>query len=290
MKISVIVVSLNEGYYLLNTVKQLLATLPPGSEVVVVDDGSTDGSTISLAASDKPVRVLYANGLGAPKARNWGVMNSSGDVTVFMDAHMKIQPGWWGPLVEALTNPTVGAVSPIITVMGGRPEQKGYGLRFTGYDLNVQWLRHYQAMTHYVVPLLCSCCLAMRRETFDTVGGFDEGMIRVASEDSELSVRLWLLGYELWALPHVEVAHLFRPRHPYTVKPDWLIHNKLRLAFTHFNSSRAARVVEALKEYSSFSSAFGLAVGGNVWARRDGLSAQRLHDDDWFINSFGMVL
>src|SRR2546425_11554203 len=40
--------------------------------------------------------------------------------------------------------------------------------------------------------------------------GFDEGMIRCGSIDNEMSVRLWLEGYELWTVPSVTIAHLFR--------------------------------------------------------------------------------
>ena len=139
MKISVIVVSLNEGFYLLRTVQQLLATLPPESEILVVDDGSTDESINFMATDEIPAQLFRTQGIGVAKARNWGAINSKGGVIVFFDAHMEVQPGWWHPLVEALTNPAVGAVSPVVSVMG-RSEKKGYGLRLREPSLTVEWL------------------------------------------------------------------------------------------------------------------------------------------------------
>lgn len=283
MKVSVVVVALNEGYYLLRTIQQLLTTLPHGSEILVVDDGSIDGSMNLLADFDSSIQILRVRGLGVAKARNWGAMNTSNKIIIFFDAHMEVQPGWWIPLVEGLTNPTVGAVSPVVSILG-QSDKKGYGLRFREPSLSVEWLPKQQG-TPYRVPLLPGCCIALRRDTFQAIGGFDGGMIRWGAIDCELSLRLWLLGYELWLLPHVEVAHLFRERHPYRVEWIWVIHNWLRLIFTHCNVSRVACVVEVLKGNSSFSSAFGMVLGSDVWARRASLAARRVRDDDWFFRS-----
>src|SRR6185503_19510688 len=139
MKISVIVVTFNEGERLLSTVQQLLATLPEHSEIIVVDDGSNDGSADLLSRVMTGVRILRSNGIGAPSARNWGASQSKGDILIFCDAHLAFPKAWWKPLIEVLRDSSVGAVSPLIAVMGGRPEQKGFALTFTGADLQIRW-------------------------------------------------------------------------------------------------------------------------------------------------------
>ena len=56
--------------------------------------------------------------------------------------------------------------------------------------------------------------MAMRHDTLKRAGAFDEGMPQWGSEDMELCVRYWLLGYEVWVVPEVTVLHYFRKARP----------------------------------------------------------------------------
>src|ERR1035437_3968728 len=85
-RISVVIISRNEGRELEATVANILETLPAdGRQVVVVDDGSTDGSTAFLAKYPEIVAVR-AEGVGVARARNLGGSHGSGDIVVFADA------------------------------------------------------------------------------------------------------------------------------------------------------------------------------------------------------------
>jgi GT2 family glycosyltransferase len=105
-------------------------------------------------------------------------------------------------------NPRVGGVNPAVCDVNERDEL-GYGMCFGGFDLSSKWL-HDRPAAPCAVPMLLWACGAMRRTVFDETGGFDEGMIRCGSIDNEMSVRLWLEGYELWTVPSVTIARLFR--------------------------------------------------------------------------------
>jgi glycosyltransferase involved in cell wall biosynthesis len=285
-ELSVVIPALNEGHYLRRTVEQLANTLPAASEIVVIDNGSTDGSADSLAETG--ARLLRTPRLGAAGARNWGAWNSAGKVIVFADAHVEVQPGWWEPLVETLARPEVGAAGPVVSAIG-RPDARGYGYWWTRPDMDFssQWLGA-RGQEPYPVPMLSSCFIAIRRETFTTIGGFDSGLRRWGAEDSELSLRLWLLGYEQVVVPQVEIAHLFRTKHPYQIEMDDVLHNLLRLAFTHFNSRRIEHVIASVKEHLAFAPALAQNVAGNVWKRRNELLRRRMHDDDWYFERFEM--
>jgi GT2 family glycosyltransferase len=189
-------------------------------------------------------------------------------------------------LGEALLDPHVGAVAPTISVMG-QEQNKGFGMRWNGPGLGVEWLPP-QGNEPYPVALAPGCLLAMRREVFEATGGFDDGMIFWGMEDSELSLRLWLLGYELKLIPAVDVAHLFREKHPYTIGWSCVIHNMLRVAFCHFHQQRIERVVEALKRYRDFSNALSFFSKSDIWVRRESLERQRVRDDQWFFERFPM--
>jgi len=127
----------------------------------------------------------------------------------------------------------------------------------------------------------------MRRATFEATGGFDGGMVRSQGVDNELAVRFWLLGYELWLVPQVEVLHLFRRAQPYELRWDTVMHNKLRLAFVHFAQDRVGRVVEALRGNAGFAAGLAQLAVGDAAERRSHLASKRVRDDAWFFEQFG---
>lgn len=285
--VSVVVVSHNEGANLRRTVHNLLATAPRDSEIIVVDDGSDDGSADCLTTGYSGVQVVRAKQrLGAIAARDLGAGRTRGDVLVFSDAHVEAPLGWTEPLLNVLSQPEVGAVAPAISVMG-RPDAKGFGFRLTDPALNIAWLGP-PGPDPTAVPMLGAGFLAMRREVFAAVGGFDTGLQLWGYEDSELCLRLWLLGYECVVVPSVVVAHLFRSAHPYHVAWAPLLHNILRVATIHFNAERIGRVVAAATGNRAFPAAFACLAESDVWQRRDEIRAARLYDDDWFFHHFGM--
>jgi GT2 family glycosyltransferase len=226
--------------------------------------------------------------VGSACARNLGGRAATGDIVVFSDAHILAPEHWWEPLTEALDQTFVGAVSPVISVMGCEGN-KGYGMRWKGPDFGIEWLTPQTERPH-PVGLVPGAFLAMRSEVFRATGGFDEGMILWGMEDSELSLRFWLLGYELRVVPGVEVAHLFRRSHPYTVGWAYVIHNMLRLAYLHFKTERIERVIESLKRYRDFSRAMSLLSNSDVRKRREFLGVRCSYNDDWFFERFPMNL
>jgi len=280
LKLSVVIISRNEGAELRRTLESLRATLPPRSEIVIVDDRSTDGSTRGLR------RVIKANGIGVARARNLGVSKTTGDLLFFADAHIRLEKRWWQPLEEVLEDRKVAAVAPAVTHLPAT-RRRGFGLTFTGPDLDARWLPR-QGVTPFSAPILPGCSLMMRRATFDAVGGWDGGLLHRGGVDNEMSVRLWLLGYELMVAPQVVVPHLFRSASPYPVGWPQYLHNRLRLAFVHLNAARLAKVVKALHKEPAFGEAMELVVSGDISARRRELLARRARTDDWFFERFGL--
>jgi GT2 family glycosyltransferase len=138
------------------------------------------------------------------------------------------------------------------------------------------------------VPFLCGCFLAIRRRLFEEIGGFDEGFRHWGSEDAELCLRLWLLGYECRVVPSAEIAHLFREAFPYTVQPTSALHNTLRVATLHLDHRAIEVVIQHHGGLSTFGDAYAQLVTSNVWAQRDHWRSMRRFDGDWFIDRFGI--
>jgi len=284
-KVSVVVISRNEGAELKATVENIIDTVPASErEIIVVDDGSIDGSQEFLHAY-QDVQLLSTSGLGVARARNHGASHASGEVIIFCDAHMRLPAKWHRPLVAALQRPGVGAVAPGVYSIT-EPLRRGFGLKLSGPDLHTRWIPKMGSEPENVA-ILPGCLLAMRREAFLHTGGFDPGMRRLGGNDAEISCRLWLMGYELLVVPEVEVGHLFRAVAPY--EADWssVVHNRLRMAFIHFGQNRVEQVIQALRVYDAFPAALATMVqGGDVFGRRTLLETTRRFDDNWFFERF----
>ncbi len=284
--IGVVVVSRNEGPELRLTVENLADTLPAGSEIVVVDDGSTDGSARFLARRSGKVRLLRENNLGVARARNLGARSTRARIIVFADAHIRLESGWWAPLVDLVQDPAVGGAAPAVNHFHpGRAN--GYGLRWKDPSLEVAWLTQ-RPRSPRPAAILPGCCFAMRRDVFEATGGWDEGMLQRGGVDNEGCVRLWLLGYTLMISGEVVVRHLFRARSPYPVGWPQFVHNRLRLALLHFAPARMTRVMSALRDQPGFAEGLELALQGDAPQRRQGMLARRIRSDDWYFDRFGV--
>jgi GT2 family glycosyltransferase len=285
-RLSVVVISRNEGAELRRTVENLEDTLPDGGEIVVVDDGSTDRSADHLSRRRGRVKLKRGKNLGVARARNWGARQSRGGIVVFADAHIRVEPLWWRPLAEILEDPKIGGAAPAVTGIQ-RSSYKGYGLRLTGPDLDARWLAKRDDRP-LAVPILPGCCLAMRREVFEATGGWDEGMLLRGGVDNEGCVRFWLFGYDLMIVPEVLVRHQFRKKSPYPIGWGPYLHNRLRLAFAHLTPNRLGKVVSALRHYEAFGEALALLVERGISAHRPDMLKRRVRSDDWYFERFGM--
>jgi GT2 family glycosyltransferase len=283
--VSVVIISRDEGIQLRRTVENLESTLPAGGEIVVVDDGSVDGSTGFLVRKPN-IRVHRTRELGVARARNFGARVAKGRILVFADGHIRAEPGWFDALASVLEDRRIAAAAPAITNLGGTMK-RGYGLTFKGPDLDVRWLDP-SPRAPYPALILPGCFLAIRRETLRAVGGWDAGLRHRGGVDNEFCVRAWLLGYRLAVTPETEVRHKFRVHAPFPVGWAEYVHNHLRLAFVHLKPERIGKTVAALSSQPEFGEALAMIAESDITARRRRMLAARRRSDDWLFDRFGL--
>ncbi|MGE3539976.1 MAG: glycosyltransferase [Candidatus Tectimicrobiota bacterium] len=288
-RVSIIIAAYNEGENLVDTVRCLLHnTSGVVLEIVVVDDASTDASgrrVGELFAADGRVSVVRSTGLGITQARNLGASAASGDIYIFLDGHCYAPPGWLPLLIEPLRAAQVGMVGPAFADLQHQTHVRGLGVTWRNASLDMVWLPQ-QATTPYAVPLLPGGCDAMRRQVFTALGGYDAGLTRWGSVGQELSLRTWLMGYEVVVQPQVSIYHLFRARHPYPVSARNILYNRLRMALLHLGQERAIAVLQHYAGTPDFAAVVYGLLQSDVMLQRQRLQALRQRDDTWFFSRF----
>lgn len=130
--------------------------------------------------------------------------------------------------------------------------------------------------------------MAVAREAFYDVGGFDAGFLTWGHEDEEISLKLWLFGYKAFVCGDVLIKHYFRRRHPYSVTPFHTHYNLLRMAFSHFSQERIAKLLDVRGGPGVLSRELVAVIFSDVWKQRQDYFSRRERDDDWFFARFAI--
>ena len=116
-KLSVVVPAYNEAVGIEAAVRSFVASDYPDFEVIVVDDGSRDGTAEVVERLGLPgVRLVRQSNAGKAAALQHGIALASAEVLVLVDADTVVEPGTLRRLVQPLADPTVGAVAGNIKV------------------------------------------------------------------------------------------------------------------------------------------------------------------------------
>jgi N-acetylglucosaminyl-diphospho-decaprenol L-rhamnosyltransferase len=225
------------------------------SELVVVDNGSTDGSLVSAESAVPGIEVIIPGGnLGYGAAANRGVAATSAPMVLVCNPDLEVPAGAVAALVDALdADPGCALVGPLIRTPSG--DRYPSARRFpsmvdaAGHALlgifapDNRFTRAYQrteldsaGTDVQKVDWVSGACFLVRRTAFEEVGGFDESYFMYL-EDVDLCWRLERCGWRIAYSPVAEVTHIqgrSTDRHPYRMI---LEHHRSLLRFASRSSA-----------------------------------------------------
>lgn len=199
MKTSIIVLTYNQ----LALTKQCLESIWKHTnndciEVIVIDNGSHDGTRDYLKQITSIKAIFNKMNEGFAKACNQGLEVASGDNILFLNNDTVVTNQWLEPMIKLLyQDDKIGMVGPVSNYVSG-PQQ--VPVNYTNVEEIEDFSRLYclqQRGRSKAVLRLVGFCLLVKKKVLDQVGGFDERFVGGSFEDDDLSLRVLQAGYQL---------------------------------------------------------------------------------------------
>lgn len=257
MKLSIVIPVLNDPTEIRETVKSIKETTGDKCEIIVIDDNSN----IPIVLDYPGVTVLrHGERQGVAKSRHAGAMVSTGDVILFLDAHMRCIPGWYEAAIERIadrpntihngaclglneTNMDVTKYEGIYTgatmciydpspMRDGKPS--GIPEMFEG-----KWQCHDDDAE---IACLMGAIYFFPRDLYFKLGGL-EALQQWGTDEPYMSLKAWLAGAEIRQINTVKMGHKFRRNAPYRTDTYWLNYNKIRSFITIMDRPTASFLI-----------------------------------------------
>ncbi len=225
-KVSIVILNYNGKQFILEVLNSVLKINYPNFEVVLVDNGSTDGSLELVKKSfSKIVFIKNSENIGFSAGNNIGIKYSlerGAKYVLLLNYDTQVKRNFLVNLVAIMErDKKIGISSPIIF------KNKSSQLWFAGGKIN--WLkmksRHQTKMikTNYKKSdFISGCAMLVKREVFQEVGLLDEDFF-LYWEDVDFSVRAKRKGFNLLVSPKSQIYHFEKSEERNKIKVYWLV-------------------------------------------------------------------
>jgi len=245
MKISVALLTYNSA----DDVVECLSSLADATDIVIVDNASSDGTVELIRAKFPSVRVIVnERNVGFAAAANQAVRATDADAVFLVNPDCVVRPGSIDALVRCLdAHERAGAVAALVRNLDGsvQPTKRAFPTLWQSFlhaTVGTVWpnnpgTRKYVLAdasfdTATQVDWVAATAVSLRRTAFDAIGGFDESFFFFV-EDVDLCKRLRDAGWEIWFEPGAEVTHAWGG--------SWTRHPLRFMALHHLNLFRYVR-------------------------------------------------
>jgi O-antigen biosynthesis protein len=205
VRCSLIVLNYDERELVVDCVRSMIAAVGPDDEIIVVDNGSTDGSADAVSEAFPSVRVLRLPENRYIFSLNAGLAMARGTYVAFCNNDMTVEPNFVEQALRCFDSEDIFAVCARVLDRNGVDQ----GTRTAG-----NWIRgliFYQPLPH--TPDVTDCFFAVggqsffRRDLLVDLGSIDELLWPMYHEDIELSYRAWRCGYRIVYAPDSVCHH-----------------------------------------------------------------------------------
>lgn len=236
--ISVVMLAYGDEPWLHEAVGSALAT--PSADVIVIDNGCTSDSVRTLPPHERLTVITATENLGFAGGVNRGIAASDGDVVCLLNSDAELEPGTLDALVAALDD-GADLAGPVI-LLADTPDL----VNSAGNPLHVLglvWAGHLGEPRASLDPAeepttLSGACLALRRSTWDELGGFDDAFFAY-HEDADLCWRARQRGMSLRLVHEVGVLHHYEFSRN-TLKMYLMERNRLLFVLTTYEARTLA--------------------------------------------------
>lgn len=185
---------------------------PAAAEVIVVDNGSSDGLGDYVAQAWPDVKLVRSpRNLGFAGGNNLGILNATGDVVVLLNDDTEPHEDWLAPLEAAFrAHPKLGVAGCQLLYPGGeRIQHLGGIVHANGLTDHVSWGEEADDASRE--PIWCDyatgAAMAVRRSVFAEVGTLDEGFFPIYFEEVDFCERARRAGWRCAVIPDSRVVH-----------------------------------------------------------------------------------
>jgi glycosyltransferase involved in cell wall biosynthesis len=194
--VSIIIPAYNAAKYLRESVESALAQTYSEREIIIVDDGSTDGTSQILAEYGDAIRVIHQTNQGSAAACNTGVAVAQGEWVAFLDADDVWLPEKLAQQIEYCGNTAISHTDSICfgDALSSEVRRSSFEPPYTGKVLRELLIRNF----------ITKSTVLMRRQVFQDFGGFDPSYIAV--EDWPFFLKV-CAEHELGYLPEAVVRY-----------------------------------------------------------------------------------
>lgn len=195
--VSIILPTFNDERTVGNTLESLVRLSYEPREILIVDDGSTDGTLKTMEAYKKQglIQVTETPHRGRSHARNLGFKNARGPIVFFAESDAIYDPDYLTKTVRHLADPRVGGVLS----MGDILDPKSLVEKCMDVEMHI---RNTRALAKKMKPI---SAWVYRADALKRVGGFDERL--EVAEDQDLAIRVRSLGYDIVYEPTINWWH-----------------------------------------------------------------------------------
>lgn len=193
MKLSIITLTYNKIEYTKKFVESLFK-YTKDFELIIVDNGSTDGTVEYIKSLDGVKSIFNTENLGFSKGNNQGLELAEGEYIGFLNNDILLYPNWFEECEKVFQKENVGFISPRhVNPHYDNTNEKDYIKYFqNNFNYTKEYEKHFDECVF--------SCVLTKREVLNTIGNFDENYSPAFFEDNDIKYRAVLANYGIFVL------------------------------------------------------------------------------------------